>query len=164
MGWFITIPQREASLHSDTDGSLRNEHVVKRLLSFCLREIATAEQWAWEREWVSFYPAGFDTEWTPRRPTRWFQRQAEKGEIRKREREKSQGYRYRGGGCLGGRSLLSINRISNKQPCSPGKHGTPSSPPPQHFDMENIKSVSLYTHYQYKADYSTVGCSVLTPA
>lgn len=162
MVWFITIPQREASLHWNADGSLGNEHVVKCQLSSCLCETEAAEQWAWEWEWVSFYPAGSESEWTPWRPTRWFQRQAEKDEIRKREREKSQGYRYRGGGCLGGRSSLSINRISNKQPCSPGKYGTPSSQPPQHFDMENIKSLSLYTHYQYKADYSTVGCSVLT--
>lgn len=88
------------------------------------------------------------------------------GRDRKRERErfqekKSSGQIY-GGSCLGGCSRLSINTISNKQPSSPGKHRKPSSLASQHSDIENIKSLSLYTHYQNKADYSTVGCSVLS--
>lgn len=76
-------PKREVSLHSDTDDNLQNEYVVKCQLRSCLWETGAVKQWGWE--WVSFYQAGPGSRWTPSCPKRWFQKKAEKDEIRKKK-------------------------------------------------------------------------------
>lgn len=78
-------PKREVSLHSDTDDNLQNEYVVKCQLRSCLWETGAVKQWGWEWEWVSFYQAGPGSRWTPSCPKRWFQKKAEKDEIRKKK-------------------------------------------------------------------------------
>lgn len=78
-------PKREVSLHSDTDDNLQNEYVVKCQLRSCLWETGAVKQWGWEREWVSFHQAGPGSRWTPSCPKRWFQKKAEKDEIRKKK-------------------------------------------------------------------------------
>lgn len=78
-------PKREVSLHSDTDDNLQNEYVVKCQLRSCLWETGAVKQWGWEWEWVSFYQAGPGSRWTQSCPKRWFQKKAEKDEIRKKK-------------------------------------------------------------------------------
>lgn len=146
-------PKGYISPLTNTDDSLQNEYVVKCQLWSCFWETAAVKQWAWERDraWVLFLLG-----W------RWCQmdivmskemiseasreRQDMRREWEQCQEKKRPGQRCRGS-CLGWCSLLSINRISNKKSCSQGKHGKPSSPTSQHFDIAHIKSLSLYTRY-----------------
>jgi len=71
-------------------------------------------------------------------PKKLFQKQAEENKIRReRWQEKKSPEKRRRGSCLGECTILSINRIRNKQPCSPGKHGKPERNTPNTL-TENV--------------------------